>query len=282
MKKYTIRRRKRVIHMDKFKSDIEKDVIKFRCKYNVDSYGINDIFLLVDKMDIYQIRLPLGIKNICGFSTVYESKKIIVSNSSEILSKEILATAHSIAHCEYDLDVNIQSINIDYDTSNVSEEIGEIKANYFAKALLVPESKLSYYIKYELEKNVAEITIIDIIRIQIEFNVSYEMVVDRLYDLKLLSKVMRDQLEEEKETDKSRNLFRIMNLNEHLLSPAEIMKVPSRYYEFVFRNYENGYVSFEKYKEALEIVGFDVAILKDKEEEEDLFDLVSDKDLEEY
>lgn len=45
-----------------------------------------------------------------GFATVFEGKKVIVSNSSEILSREIFTIAHELGHIVYDFEDNKQQI----------------------------------------------------------------------------------------------------------------------------------------------------------------------------
>lgn len=242
--------------MQKFKLDIERAALNLRNQFKIDSYGIKDIFSIADKMNIYLIRMPLGKDTICGFSTVFEGNKVIVSNSSEILSREIFTIAHEIAHCEYDLEGDEQKIIIDTEIGSDTDNFIEKRADYFAAVFLLPEEQIRNFIKYELEKELKEIRALDIIRMQIEFNASYASIVLRLYELNFIDSGLKNLLFEERNTKTSKNLFRVMNLNDDLIKPAEVLKVPNKYYEYVFNNYRNGYVIFEKFKEALELVGF--------------------------
>ncbi len=236
--------------------DIERSAHNLRNEYNIESYGIKDIFSLVDKMDIYLIRIPLGKDTICGFSTIYEGKKVIVSNSSEILSREIFTIAHEIAHCIFDLNVDEQRLIIDKNTNDNNQDYIEKRADYFAAVLLMPEEKIREFIKYELKKEFGEIKARDIIRIQIEFNVSYASVVIRLFELGFINSTTKKELFDKRDSNTSNMLFNVMNLNNDLIKPADILKVPNSYYEYVFSNYEKGYIVFDKLKEALELVGF--------------------------
>ena len=258
--------------------EIDKRALKLRGEYNVDSYGINDLFALVEKMNIYLIRIPLGYNSICGFTTVYEGKKVIVSNSSEILAREIFTVAHEIAHCEYDLDVKEQKLIVDAEVATSKGNLIEKRADYFAVSFLMPENKIRDYIRLELEKRPDQIRAIDIIRIQIEFNVSFAMVVKRLHEIGLIEKQHRGYLFDKRDSKTSRSLFKVMNLSEDLLEPALVTKVPNKYFEYVFSNFENGYIKFDKFKEALEVVKFDTSELIEPEiipeEDEDIEELL--------
>lgn len=242
--------------MKNYKLDIERVALELRSKYNVESYGINDIFSFVDRMNINLIRMPIDENSICGFSAVYEGKKVIVSNSSEILSREIFTIAHEIGHCLFDLDVDEQRLIVDEDINSNSKDFSEKRADYFAVVLLLPEEQLRKYIKFELEKRPSEIRALDVIRMQIEFNVSYAAIVMRLFDLGLIKSGLKNKLFLERDSKTSRKLFHVMKLNDDLIKSTDALKVPNKYYEYVFSNYENGYISFDKLKEALELVGF--------------------------
>lgn len=255
--------------MERRKIDIERTALGLRNQFNIESYGIKDIFSLVDKMDIYLIRIPLGKDTICGFSTVYEGKKVIVSNSSEILSREIFTIAHEIGHCIYDLNIDEQRIIIDEKVNTNVEDFIEKRADYFAAVLLLPEEQIRNFIKYELEKNLSEIRARDIIRMQIEFNASFAAIVFRLYDLGFIDLKSKNQLFDERDSSTSRMLFRAMNLNDDLIKSADILKVPNKYYEYVFSNYEKGYIVFDKLKEALDLVDFNTDDIDERETHED-------------
>ncbi|MEA3424573.1 MAG: ImmA/IrrE family metallo-endopeptidase [Bacillota bacterium] len=255
--------------MERRKLEIERAALDLRNRFKIESYGIRDIFSIVDKMDIYLIRIPLGKDTICGFSTVYKGKKVIVSNSSEILSREIFTIAHEIGHCEYDLDTDEQRIIIDKNVNTDTEDFIEKRADYFAAVFLLPEEQITNFIKYELEKDSSEIRARDVIRMQIEFNESFAAIVLRLYEFGFIDLNLKNQLFDERDSKTSRMLFHAMNLNDDLIKPADILKVPNKYYEYVFSNYENGYVVFDKLKEALELGGFNTTEIDERETRKD-------------
>lgn len=241
--------------MERHKLEIERTALDLRNRFNIETHGIKDIFSIVHKMDISLIRIPLGKDTLCGFSTVYDGKKIIVSNTSEILSREIFTIAHEIGHCIYDLNLDEQKIIIDKNVSTDTKDFIEKRADYFAVVLLLPEEGIRNFIKFELEKDLMDIRVRDIIRMQMEFNASFTAIALRLYELRFIDLATKNQLFNERESQTSKMLFRAMNLNNDLIKPAGVLKVPSKYYEYVFSNYENGYVGYDKFKEALELVG---------------------------
>ncbi|WP_083238922.1 ImmA/IrrE family metallo-endopeptidase [Caloranaerobacter ferrireducens] len=239
------------------KSDIAKKALKLRQEYKIESYGIKDIFNLIERMDIDLIRYPFGKDVLCGFATVYRGKKIIVSNTSEILSREIYTIAHELGHIIYDFNGNIQDLKIDIDIDKLENNLIEKRANYFAACFLMPEILVEEFIKYELKKPYRQIEGLDIVRIQIEFNVSYSTAVIRLHELGLITEDHRKKLFNERRVYTSGKLFKMINADERLLKPTELIKVPSRYLEFVISNYEKDYIPYSSFKKALELIGLD-------------------------
>lgn len=235
--------------------NIEKDALQLRQKYGINGYGIEDIFSLVERMDIILIRYPLGKNSICGFCTVYEGRKVIVSNTNKILSREIFTVAHEIAHCIYDLDRDKSIIQIDTDV--YQDSIIEQKANAFAAAFLMPKSKLCEYIEQEINKSPKNLDSLDIVKIQDEFSVSYQAVVIRLESLELITKNKKEKLMKEQKEKTSTLLFNLINANKHLLESYDKTQASDKYYRYVTSNYKNGYINFEKFKEALDILNVD-------------------------
>lgn len=80
------------------KDTVSLDAKRLRKQYDIDGNGISDIFSFVNQQNIELIRYPFGKNTIMGFATIYDDKKIIVSNSSEILSREIYTVAHELGH----------------------------------------------------------------------------------------------------------------------------------------------------------------------------------------
>ena len=253
-------------------TEIEDKALKVRQEHNVQTYGIKDIFSLIEQRGIHLIRYPFGKETVLGFSTVFEGKKIIVSNSSEILSREIFTIAHELGHILYDFEDNNQDIKIDINIEDIDESISEARAYHFANCFLMPEEKLNKFIKYELNKRSNEINAVDIVRLQIEFQVSYAAMVKRLYDINFIDYHKKNELFNHRNNITSRYLFKMINADERLLNPAEVIKVPSKYLEYVISNYENGYIPYSSLEKSLALLGIDASIFKktDNNEGEEL------------
>lgn len=242
----------------KFKStEVEKRALKLRQAHNVETYGIKDIISLVERENIELIRYPFGKDVLLGFSTVFEGKKVIVSNSSEILSREIFTIAHEIGHILYDFEDCVSDVKIDKDISETSDDIAEARAYYFANCFLMPIVQLTEFIRLELGKKPEEVRALDIVRIQLEFNVSYNAAVKRLHEEGLISSARKIALFDRKNEVTSRTLFKIIDADEKLLKAANVTKVPNQYLEYVTYNYEKGHIPYSSIQKALKLLEID-------------------------
>ncbi len=262
-------------------AEIEKRALSLRQEHNVQTYGVKDIFSLVEQEDIELIRYPFGKDVLLGFATVYEGKKVIVSNSSEILSREIFTIAHELGHIVYDFEDCTSDVKIDKDISETSEDIAEARAYYFANCFLMPLAQLSEFIRLELRKKPEEVKALDIARVQLEFNVSYSAAVKWLSDAGLISPAKRNDLYESKLELHVNALFKMLDADERLLKSANVVKVPNQFLEYVTSNYENGYIPFSSLQKALQLLGKDATpFAKEETKPEDDEDI--DKIFEEY
>lgn len=251
------------------KIDIEKKALDIRQENNIQTYGVKDIFSLVEQRGTHLIRYPFGKDTVLGFSTTFEGKEIIVSNSSEILSREIFTIAHELGHILYDFEDENQDVKIDINIDDIDEDISEARAYYFANCFLMPETQLLEFVKYELEKKAINLNAIDIIRLQIEFQVSYAAIVKRLYDIDFINYNKKCELFNERNDITSRALFRMINVDEKLLEPSNVIKVPSRYLEYAITNYENNHIPYSSLKKALALLDIDASIFKKDEDNKD-------------
>lgn len=262
------------------KIEIEKRALEFRG--NITSYGIKDIFSLVIQKDIHLIRYTFGKDKLLGFSTLFEGKVVIVSNSSEILSREIFTIAHEIGHVIYDLE-NQGNVEIDLEIKDSLENISEARAFYFANCLLMPEEKLRNYVKYELKKSHEELNAFDIVRMQLEFQVSYSALAVRLYELKFINLSHKHRLFDKRNDMTSRALFKKLDADEKLLKPANIIEVPSNYLEYVTSNYDKEYIPYSSLEKALALLGMEAEVFKkDEKDKIDETDLGIDDIFEEF
>lgn len=251
------------------KIDIEDKALKIRQAHNIQTCGIKDIFSMIEQRNIDLIRYPFGKDELLGFYTVFKGKKIIVSNSSEILSREIFTIAHELGHILYDFNNSNQNINIDLELNEETQDISEARAFYFANCLLMPEEQMVKFIKYVLKKKNKELNALDIVRMQLEFQVSYAAAVKRLYDIGFITFNHKSELFNERNSITSKSLFRMLQADERLLKSADIVQIPSRYYEYVISNYNNGYIPYASLEKALALIGIDAKVLKKEEKNDD-------------
>jgi Zn-dependent peptidase ImmA (M78 family) len=255
------------------RTEIEQRALQVRQEHNIQTYGVKDIFSLIAQSGIHLIRYPFGKDKLLGFSTFYEGKKVIVSNSSEILSREIFTIAHELGHVVYDFEDEFGAVKIDIEMLENCEDISEARAFHFANCFLMPEEKVRKYIKFELKKKFHEISALDVVRMQLEFQVSYAAMVLRLYELSIVSSAQKSMLFDSRNELTSRALFKKLDVDERLLKPANVIEVPPRYLEYVTSNYENDYIPYASLERALSLIGMDSDIFKKEEPSERWLDI---------
>ncbi len=248
--------------------DIEKIANKIRNDCNVTDYGFQNIFETAEKRLGYRvIRYPIGIDGFLGFALIKHTEKIIFSNSSLILSREIFSIAHEIGHQQLHLSEQGLTLIRDDDFNNRDEY--EIEANYFAACLLMPREKVSNFIRYELnDKNISNLNGLDIARIQTAFNVSYDMVIIRLRELGILDNILRRKLQSEKLEKTTSRLLNAINGNINLCKPTEAKKIPTEYLEWVISNYNEKLIPTKSLEAALNYVDLRAEDLEGLSEDE--------------
>lgn len=264
------------------KAEIEKKALAIRHKNSVLTYGVTDIFSLITREGIDLIRYPFGKNKLLGFSTLFEGKKVIVSNSSEILSREIFTIAHELGHIVYDIGDQIGVMKIDTEQTEVSEDLSEKRAFYFANCFLMPEEQLNMFIKLELEKRGQELGALDVVRMQLEFQVSYAALVLRLYELELINADLKSVLFDKRNEVTSNALFKKLDVDEKLLKAANVIEVPSKYLEYVITNYDKGFIPYSSLKKAFALIGLEPEIFKKENQEVETADIDIDTVFAEY
>ncbi len=255
--------------------DIEKLANDIRDDCNVTSYGIQNIFEAAEKLGYRVIRYPIGSDSFLGLALIKDTERIIFSNSSLILSREIFTVAHEIGHQKLHLSEHGLTLIKDDDFDN--RNVYEIEANYFAACLLMPREKVANFIRFELnDKDPSKLNGLDIARIQTAFNVSYDMVLIRLRALDILDDVLLDKLKIEKLEKTATRLLKAINGNVDLFNIAEVKKVPAAYLEWVISNYYEKLIPHNSLKSALKYVDLDVddleGLSEDDEEDNESFD----------
>lgn len=220
---------------------------------NDTDYGFQNIFEAAGKMGYRVIRYPIGNDAFLGFALIKDNEKIIFSNSSMILSREIFSVAHEIGHHKLHLSEQGKIIIKDDDFNDRNE--CEIEANYFAAYLLMPSERVEKFIRLELNsKSAGKWNGLDIAKIQTAFSVSYDMVLIRLKELGILDDDLIEKLKIEKLEKTTTKLLNVINGNVDLCKPAEVKKVPADYLDWVISNYNEKLIPISSLKKALNYV----------------------------
>lgn len=102
--------------------------------------------------------------------------------------------------------------------------------------------------EYLAKTNQTQLQGIDISKIQSEFNVSFEALVNRLSAINLITPKEARSLLEEKAEKTARSLFKAVGGNEALLNPSEVKYIPTEFLKMIIRNYQNKLVPFDSAK----------------------------------
>lgn len=235
---------------------IEKSAESVRDECNVTDYGLQNIFESAEKAGYRVVRYPIGDDSFLGFALIKDSERIIFSNSSLVLSREIFTLAHEIGHQKLHISEMGKTIIRDDDFNDRDES--EIEANYFAACLLIPVDKVEKFIRFELNgKEPNKWSGLDIARIQTTFNVSYEMALVRLKALAILNEQLFDMLKLERIENTATKLLSAINGNVDLCKPAEAKRVPLEYLEWVISNYNDKLIPKKSLENALRYVDLD-------------------------
>lgn len=258
--------------------EIEKIADNVRNKCEITGYGFKNIFDAITKIGYKVIRYPIGAESFLGFALVKEGDKIIFSNSSLILAREIFSVAHEIGH--HELHLSEDGISIIKDNNFENSDQFEIEANYFAACLLMPREKVQKFIRLELsDKEIEKWNGLDIAKIQTEFSASYDMVLIRLKDLGVLTDRVRKKLALEKVENKISKLLGAINGDIDLCKITNVKKVPAEYLEWVISNYTEKLIPISSLEKSLRFVDLSAEDLEnlteeDVNDEESLDDLI--------
>lgn len=229
--------------------EIQVNADEFRDKCIVIKYCIADIFSECDRAGYRLIRYPIGSDGVLGFAQIRYGDKIVFSNSSQRLSREIFSVAHEIGHIWLHLN---EEQNMFIDNEFIDSDEYETEANYFAACLLMPEDKVIKYISLEMsDKPIDRWTALDIAKIMTSFNVSFDMAINRLVNLGKINGATRFRLETEKNERKVCNLLKMIGGNSKLNIATNEKMIPSEYMDWVVDNYNSGIISEETLKKSL-------------------------------
>ena len=257
---------------------IQADYVRERCK--VSRYGIIDLFKECDRIGYKLLRYPLGENADLGFALKKDDDIIIFINTSIRLSREIFTLAHEIGHAV--LHLNGEQPFIDNNATIAGGNLGEKEqeANYFAACLLMPSDEVDRFIDLELmdfEKN--GLSGMDIARIMSEFNVSYDVALNRLESLGKIDSKQKTQLETERNEKRVGNLLKSIGGNSRLNIASNEIVIPCEYIDYVIYNYNHKAIPRETLEKVLECYQLTIEDISDRliefpVENDDLDDLI--------
>lgn len=260
------------------KKEIRIQAYDVREKCKVSRYGIIDLFKDCERLGYKLVRYPLGEEADLGFVLQKDSDMVIFTNTSSRLAREIFTLAHEIGHIVLHMENSSSFIDDNTTISSRSTDEKEKEANYFASCLLMPGDKIDKFLDVEIADFSGNgLTAMDIARIMSEFNVSFEMALNRLESLEKIDHLERFRLDNERNQTRVGNLLKSVGGNSHLNEPSREIEIPHEYLEWVIDNYNHNAVPLETLEKALECYHLTIEDIQDKliekKQEEDDFDL---------
>lgn len=242
---------------------IKADEFRQNCK--IIKYGIVDIFDECDRSGFQLVRYPIGQEGVLGFVQMRDDDKIIFSNSSVRLSREIFTIAHEIGHLCLHMQMKDSYVEDAQTLIDYTRESDEVEANYFAACLLLPEDKVHKYISLEIEGEGGEQwTSLDIAKMMTAFNVSFDMILHRLQNLNIIDEKTKSRLDNEKNLKKVTNLLRLTGGDGRLNISSNVKRIPGEYIEWVIYNYNYGIIPQETLMKALGYFDISIEDIADK------------------
>lgn len=247
------------------KRDIRKQAYALREKCKVSRYGIIDLFKDCERLDYKLLRYPLGEDADLGFVMKKDNDIVVFTNTSIRLAREIFTLAHEIGHIVLHLEKAISFIDDAITIAGRSTDEKEKEANYFASCLLMPEDEVDKFLDLEITGFIDKgLTAMDMARIMSEFNVSFEMALNRLENLGKISGNERIRLDNERIQLRVGNLLRSVGGNNRLNEATEEIEIPHEYIEYVIDNYNHNAIPLETLEKALECYHLTIEDVSDK------------------
>lgn len=260
------------------KKEIRIQAYAFREKCKVSRYGIIDLFKECERLGYKLVRYPLGEGADLGFVLKKDNDIVIFTNTCSRLAREIFTLAHELGHVVLHMEGSLSFIDDGVTISGRSTDKKEEEANYFAACLLMPGDEVDKFLDVEVaDFPRIGLTAMDIAKIMSEFNVSFEMALNRLENLEKIDNSERLRLDNERNQTRVGNLLRSVGGNGYLNESRREIEIPYEYLEWVISNYNHKAIPLETLKKALEYYHLTIEDIRDKlieekTDEEDDFD----------
>ena len=267
------------------KREIRIKADSFRVKCKISRYGIIDLFKECERLGYKLLRYPLGDSADLGFTVKRDNDIVIFTNSCCRLSREIFTLAHEIGHVVLHLDDENSFIDDNVTINGRSRDEKEQEANYFAACLLMPSDDVDRFIDLEIENfHEKGLSAMDIARIMSEFNVSFDMALNRLESLNVINSNQKVRLDNERIKKRVGNLLRSVGGNARLNVSSNEIDIPYEYIDYIIYNYNHNAVPKETLERALAYYQLSIEDVSDKivehsaDNDDDLNDLIGDLD----
>lgn len=233
--------------------EIQLAADEFREGCEVLRYGIANLFGECERRGYRMIRYPVGTDGALGFAQLREGEKIIFTNSSVRLARELFSAAHEAGHMLLHMKGEQHFYLDNEETFNRNTaDCYEQEANYFAACLLMPEAEVARYIHLVMNDKPADAwSAFDIARMMTAFQVSFDMTINRLQNLKYIKGAVRKRLDSEKNEIRVSNLLKMIGGNSRLNAATYEKQIPGEYMTWVIDNYNHGVIPQETLKRAL-------------------------------
>ena len=247
------------------KREIRIKADSFRANCKIGRYGIIDLFKECERMGYKLLRYPLGENADLGFMTKRDNDIVIFTNSCSRLSREIFTLAHEIGHVILHLNDASSFIDDSITINGRSTDEKEQEANYFAACLLMPSDDIHRFIDLEIQNfHESGLSAMDIARIMSEFNVSFDMALNRIESLDVIDTDQKTRLDNAKTEMKVGNLLRGVGGNSKLNVASEVIDIPYEYIDYVIYNYNHNAVPKETLERVLACYGLSIDDVSDK------------------
>ena len=250
---------------DSRKREIRIKADSFRVKCKISRYGIIDLFKECERLGYKLLRYPLGDNADLGFAVKKDNDIIIFTNSCSRLSREIFTLAHEIGHVILHLNDESSFIDDSITINGRSTDKKEQEANYFAACLLMPAEDVGRFIDLGIQDfGEKGLSAMDIARIMSEFNVSFDMALNRLESLGIIDLKQKLCLDNERTMKKVGNLLRSVGGNAKLNEPSNVIDIPHEYIDYVIYNYNHNAVPKETLEKVLACYQLSIEDISDK------------------
>ena len=144
----------------------------------------------------------------------------------------------------------------------------------------MPSDDIDRFIDLEIQNfQKCGLSAMDIARIMSEFNVSFDMALNRLESLGVINTDQKMRLDNIKTEMKVGNLLRAVGGNSKLNEPSEVIDIPYEYIDYVIYNYNHNAIPKETLERVLayyKLVIDDVSdkIVEFSDDDDDLDDLI--------